>query len=156
PASAAPASSAASAGGAAPTVFPPNTPAPKPLPKMTDVSVAQVNPGEYLAPFYLAMGFGEFAKENLNVTMQRPSQSDSLVLMKQGKVQGGRLSMTAGLFNAINTTDDYRQVGNDFLYTPEAKAGLWIRKEYYDASGAVKPAMIKGMKINMGTGGLAF
>jgi NitT/TauT family transport system substrate-binding protein len=122
---------------------------------MTNVTVSQVTPAEYLAPLYVGIAFGEFQKENLTVDLQRVTLSEALVLMRQGKIQLEAAGLTGGLLNAINQTDGFRQVGYMYSLSPESKEGIWVRNEFFDKDGRLIESKIKGMRFNFATGGLS-
>ena len=133
----------------------PNTPAPQPLPALTSVTLVQVSPAEYLAPYYLAQAFGEFKKENLNVTIAKLGFTDALALMEQGKVQMLSAGASAGMLNQIAANGAFAQVGHTFDLIPNTKTGLYVRKEFLNPDGTLNCADVPKMTFNFSTGGIA-
>jgi NitT/TauT family transport system substrate-binding protein len=130
----------------------PNTPAPKPLATMTDVtaSVPFLNIEGY-APLLLANYFGEFKKENLNVTIQTVTTNNLVVLMQQGKVDFAPAAPSAGIFNAIQGGADIKGIGGGVMFSKDDLQGYYLRKGLIGSDGKFNPCDLKGKKVSTGS-----
>src|SRR5205823_2047115 len=124
-ASGAPASSSAASG-----------PAPKPLPKMTDVTISMAAKVENFGGVLIAKEFGEFEKENLNVTIATAPPSDAFLLLTQGKIQMIAGGLGGALLNLNSQKDSIRQIGFIYELPKDSKEGWWLRSEYMNADGS--------------------
>jgi NitT/TauT family transport system substrate-binding protein len=117
------------------------------------VSIAVTALAEFNSGFLLAQEFGEFAKENLKVTLSRVASADSYLLMTQGKIHLRSGGIDVPMLNLITQKDAVRQVGHVFDLNKDSKEGFWVRNEYFNADGSVNKAKIPGMSINPGAQG---
>ena len=114
----------------------------------------QVSPAEYLAPYYLARAFGEFKKENLEVSITKLGFTDALALMEQGKVQMLSAGASAGMLNQISANGAFQQVGHTFDLIPTTKTGLYVRNAFLNPDGSLNCADVPKMTFNFSTGGI--
>lgn len=132
----------------------PNTPAPQPLAEKTKVTIVPVVAIEPFAPAYLAKYFGEFEKENLDVTIKELPSNDTFVALARGDAQLQVGGLNAGFFNLVQGGTDVKWIANVHHQSAASKEGLWVRKKLLQ-DGKIDPAKLKGMKIAMGTGGIS-
>lgn len=129
-------------------------PAPKPLSKPTDITIVMASKIETFAPALMADHFGEFKKENLNVTIKTVPSNEGTVMVAQNQAQLKMAGMTASFFNSVDGGVDNVWLANIHQNSMESKEGVWMRKEFYDSSGNIIPDKLKGAKIAAGTGGI--
>jgi len=109
---------------------------------------------EGYAPLMLANYFGEFKKENLNVTIQQVQTNNLVVLMQQGKIDFAPAAPSAGIFNAIAGGADIKGVGGaggGDGFSPDDKQGFYLRKGLIGADGKFDPCSLKGKKVSTGS-----
>jgi NitT/TauT family transport system substrate-binding protein len=129
-------------------------PAPKPLDEMTDVTIVMAFNIESFSPALLAKHFGEFEKENLNVTIQNVPSNEGSVMVAQNQAQLKVAGMSAAFYNAVNSGVDVVWLANVHQNSAESKEGVWMRDEFYDDKGEIIPEKLDGAKIAAGTGGI--
>jgi NitT/TauT family transport system substrate-binding protein len=129
----------------------PGTPAPKPLPTMTNVTASvPFRDIEAYAPLMLADYFGEFKKENLNVKIEEVQTNNLVVLMQQGKIDFAPAAPSAGVFNAIAAGADIKGVGGGVEFGADDKQGYYLRKGLIK-NGTFDPCDLKGKKVSTGS-----
>jgi NitT/TauT family transport system substrate-binding protein len=132
----------------------PGSPAPIPLPERTSVTVIPVVAIEPFAPAYLAEYFGEFDKENLDVTVTELPTNDSYVALTRGDTQLQIAGLGAGFFNLVESGTGLRWLANVHHQSPESKEGLWVRNDFF-VDGEIDEAQIPGMSVAFGLAGVA-
>ncbi|HEY1989551.1 MAG TPA: ABC transporter substrate-binding protein [Acidimicrobiales bacterium] len=135
----------------------PNTPAPKPLATMTNVTLTVPAKVESFATPIVAQMNGEFTKENLNVTIEldpggAASEPQELA---QGSAQVTETGLNAGTLNAISQGVGLRYVGYPYTYQTGDKEGFWVDKTYLNKNGTLNKAKLSTFKITLGTAGVA-
>jgi NitT/TauT family transport system substrate-binding protein len=128
--------------------------APQPLATRTSVTITTPVKVEPFAPAFMADYFGEFEKENLDVSVQVLPPSDAYVALNQGSTQLHLDGLTAAFLNNKHQGSDLVWVANIHHLPAESQEGFWVRNDMLDASGKVDPAKIPGMRIALGTGGV--
>jgi NitT/TauT family transport system substrate-binding protein len=129
-------------------------PAPQPLAEETDVTVVMAFNIETFAPALLAEHFGEFEKENLNVTIQNVPSNEGTVMVAQGQAQLKMAGMSAAFYNAVQSGVDVVWLANIHQNASDSKEGVWLRSDFFDANGNVIPEMLDGASIAAGSGGI--
>ncbi|MCW2546585.1 MAG: hypothetical protein JWN96_1045 [Mycobacterium sp.] len=149
-------SSASSGGGAnvAAVTSGPNTPAPKPLATKTKLTIGYTAPIEVFAEPEIALLNGEFAKENLDVTVKQVVSSTVPQLLGQGNVQMALSGIGAGTLNAISTGINLKAVGNPEALQASDPSGLYIQKKFLDSNGMLKKPLPKNFTLTLGDQGL--
>ncbi len=130
----------------------PNTPAPRPLATNESITVLYAAPIEPFASIFLADAFGEFEKENLDVTLQQIPGPDGTTLLSQGRAEVQLIGLSAGVFNQVAAGTPFKFVASTFV-DDAPQAGHYIRKEYLDASGEPDYERLKGTNVAAGIGG---
>jgi len=135
----------------------PNTPAPKPLATMTNVTLTVPAKVESFAAPIVAQMDGEFTKENLNVTIEldpggAASEPQELA---QGTAQVTETGLNAGTLNAISQGVGLRYVGYPYTYQAGDKEGFWVDKTFLNKNGTFNKSMLSTFKITLGTAGVA-
>ena len=133
----------------------PNTPKPKPLPTMTPVVIGYTAPIEVFAEPELALLNGEFAKENLNATVQLVTPSTVPQLLAQGTIQVALNGVSAGTLNAIDQGVDVTAIGNVETLQASDPSGLYIQKQFLNAKGKLKKPLPSNFTLTLGNTGLA-
>lgn len=143
------------AGGSTTTVDPNSKgPAPQPLAQKTKANIVMAFNIESFAPALLADYFGEFEKENLDVTLQNVPSNEGTVMVSQGQAQLKIAGMSAAFYNAVDSGVDVVWLANVHQNSAESKEGVWMRNEFYDDQGNIIPEKLKGAKIAAGSGGI--
>lgn len=136
-----------------PTVGKPNTPKPQPLPTKTKVVIGVTAPIEVFSEPEVALMKGEFAKENLDATVQLVSPTATAQLLAQGTVQVALAGISAGTLNAINQGVDVRMIGDPETLSPDDPSGLWINKQFLNAKGMLKKPLPSNFTLSLGNQG---
>lgn len=138
------------------TVADPNSkgPAPKPLAEKTKVNIVMAFNIESFAPALLADYFGEFEKENLDVTLQNVPSNEGTVMVSQNQAQLKIAGMSAAFYNAVDSGVDVVWLANVHQNSAESQEGVWMRNSFYDDKGNIIPEKLKGAKIAAGSGGI--
>jgi NitT/TauT family transport system substrate-binding protein len=132
----------------------PDTPAPQPLDEETPVTILPVVAAESFAPVYLADHFGEFERENLDVTIQELSSNDTFVALVRGEAQMTVGGLNAAFFNLVEGGTDVRWLANVHQQSEDSGEGLWVRREFLGDDGEVSADDLDGMHIALGTSGI--
>ncbi|MDQ2678115.1 MAG: hypothetical protein M3Y51_05180 [Actinomycetota bacterium] len=145
---------AASGDDAAPASSGPDTPAPQPLEKPEEVTIALAGAKgiEAYAQVLLAEHFGEFEKENLKVDIQVIPLPEIVGLLQSGQVDVTPAGANIPVLNAIHSGADLRIVGAmpTFPPAPVSKAGFWVQPDLVDDSGELDPCDMKGTTVAFG------
>ncbi|MDQ4131284.1 MAG: hypothetical protein M3133_09925, partial [Actinomycetota bacterium] len=122
----------------------PGTPAPRPLAQRATLTLSQSRvPVLPFANALLAHELGEFAKENLEVRFVSESFVDSLVLIRQGRIDGAVLGFGAGVFNAVSAGADLRFVLPVGTPAPVGDAnGFYARHALLGPDGRFDPCVL--------------
>lgn len=146
----------AAGGGSGTTVAPSDdvSPAPQPLAERTDVTIVMTVNIETFAPALLADYFGEFEKENLNVSIVNVPSNEGTVMVANGQAQLKMAGMTAAFYNAVSSGVDVVWLGNIHQNAPDSKEGVWMRSEFFDDDGNVIAEKLVGADIATGSSGL--
>ncbi len=129
-------------------------PAPQPLDEETDVRIVMAFNIEPFAPALLADHFGEFEKENLNVTIENVPSNEATVMVAQGQAELKVAGIGAAFYNAVDSGVDIVWLANVHQNDADSKEGVWLRNEFFDEDGNVIAEKLKGAKIAAGTGGI--
>lgn len=132
----------------------PDTPAPRPLDDETPVTILPVVAAESFAPVYLADHFGEFERENLDVTIQELSSNDTFVALVRGDAQLTVGGLNAAFFNLVDGGTDVRWLANVHQQSEESGEGLWVRRDVLGEDGEMTAEELEGMQIALGTSGI--
>jgi NitT/TauT family transport system substrate-binding protein len=144
---------AASATTSAPATGP-GTPAPKPLATKTSVTLAVTAKIEVFSEPEVALMEGEFAKENLNVTVQVEPANSVPQLLAQGTVQAALNGINAGAYNAIHSGVGLTVVGDPYTYMADDPTGLWVNTKDLNADGTLKTPLPSGFAVSLGQAGI--
>lgn len=136
-----------------PTTGKPNTPKPQPLKTKTKVVIGVTAPIEVFAEPEVALVKGEFAKENLDATVQLISATSTAQLLAQGTVQVALAGISAGTLNAINQGVDIRMIGDPETLSPDDPSGLWINKQFLTSKGMLKKPLPSDFTLSLGNQG---
>ncbi|MFI7321114.1 ABC transporter substrate-binding protein [Streptomyces venezuelae] len=103
-------------------------PAPKPLAKKRDITIATGTlSAEYVAPLQMAVEKGEFKKEGLNVALKVLPTPDALPLLAKGDIDAQWAAPEAAVMNGITSGFDIKWTAGNFSPDPRSKSGLWVR-----------------------------
>jgi NitT/TauT family transport system substrate-binding protein len=127
-----------------------NTPAPKPLPDMTNVTmILQAKTESWIVPV-LAQSLGEFKKENLNVKIEYEAQpSDIILALNHGQADVAYLGTSALLLNSIASGANVRIV-MDPSETPPGISGIYVKSSLVSNPATFNACQFKGMKVGIG------
>ncbi len=107
-------------------------PAPQPLAETVSLEVGSNILLPFMAPVILAIEFGEFEKENLDITeIQVIPASDAMVLLGQGTLDIQYGAPDAQMMNAFSQGIDIRWVGGNFRDPLGTAIGLWARRDVF-------------------------
>ncbi len=129
-------------------------PAPQPLDEETDVNIVMAFNIEPFSPALLADYFGEFEKENLNVTIQNVPSNEATVMVAQNQAQLKVGGIGAAFYNAVHSGVEVVWLANVHQNDGDSKEGVWLRNDFFDEDGNVISEKLKGAKIAAGTGGI--
>jgi NitT/TauT family transport system substrate-binding protein len=132
----------------------PDTPEPRPLDEETSVTILPVVAAESFAPVYLAEHFGEFERENLDVTISELPSNDTFVALVRGDAQLTVGGLNAAFFNLVEGGTDVRWLANVHQQSEESSEGLWVRREVLGDDGELDADELDGMRIALGTSGI--
>lgn len=129
------------------------TPAPKPLSARASLKVGIPSKLELEAPALLAQTYGEFAKENLDVTFVTDTVPNLLTLLGQNKIDLVYAGAQALVFNALRHGVPIRWVCGVASASPDS--GVYMSTKYGTSASDFDPATLKGKNIGVNPGGLA-
>jgi NitT/TauT family transport system substrate-binding protein len=129
-------------------------PAPQPLAERTPATIALVFNIETFAPALLAEHFGEFEKENLDVTLVNVPSNEGTVMVASGQAQLKMSGISAAFYNAVQSGVDVVWLANVHQNSEDSKEGVWMRNEFYDTNGNVIPEKLVGADIATGSSGI--
>lgn len=129
------------------------TPAPKPLAQRTSLKVGIPSKLELEAPALLAQVYGEFGKENLDVTFVTDTVPNLLTLLGQDKIDLVYAGAQALVFNALRHGVPIRWVSGVASSSPDS--GVYMSTKYGSKASDFNPASLKGKNIGVNPGGLA-
>ncbi|WP_326837062.1 ABC transporter substrate-binding protein [Amycolatopsis rhabdoformis] len=129
------------------------TPAPKPLGQKASLKVGIPSKLELEAPALLAQTYGEFAKENLDVTFVTDTVPNLLTLLGQDKIDLVYAGAQALVFNALRHGVPIRWVSGVASASPDS--GVYMSTKYGSKASDFNPASLKGKNIGVNPGGLA-
>ncbi|MGW4487763.1 ABC transporter substrate-binding protein [Amycolatopsis sp. NPDC004368] len=129
------------------------TPAPKPLGQKASLKVGIPSKLELEAPALLAQTYGEFAKENLDVTFVTDTVPNLLTLLGQDKIDLVYAGAQALVFNALRHGVPIRWVSGVASSSPDS--GVYMSTKYGSKAADFNPASLKGKNIGVNPGGLA-
>ncbi|NKQ58071.1 ABC transporter substrate-binding protein [Amycolatopsis sp. K13G38] len=131
----------------------PDTPAAKPLAQHASLKVGIPSKLELEAPALLAQTYGEFAKENLDVTFVTDTVPNLLTLLGQNKIDLVYAGAQALVFNALRHGVPIRWVSGVASSSPDS--GVYMSTKYGTSASDFNPALLKGKNIGVNPGGLA-
>lgn len=131
----------------------PGTPAPKPLAQKASLKVGIPSKLELEAPALLAQTYGEFGKENLEVTFITDTVPNLLTLLGQNKIDLVYAGAQALVFNALRHGVPIRWVAGVASSSPDS--GIYMSTKYGSTASDFNPAVLKGKNIGVNPGGLA-
>ena len=126
--------------------------APKPLPQQETVTLAWSGPSEPFAPVVAAVAQDEFSKENLVVKSVIATGANQLLLLDKGQADIGLGSVTAGYFNGVSSGSKTKIAAPGLFIRPGLE-GFYVADKYFNASGQLDPAKMKGTTIALASGG---
>lgn len=129
------------------------TPAPKPLSTKESLKVGIPSKLELEAPALLAQAYGEFARENLDVSFVTDTVPNLLTLLGQNKLDLVYAGAQALVFNAVNDGVPIRWVSGVASSSPES--GVFLSTKYGSSMDTFDPKVLKGKTIGVNPGGLA-
>jgi NitT/TauT family transport system substrate-binding protein len=127
---------------------------PQPLDEETSITITPAVAIEPFSPVFMAAAFGEFEKENLDVTITPLSPSDGYVAVAQGDAHVQVGGVNAAFLNAVNAGTELRWVANVHQTGPDSLDGLWVRNEFLNDDGDVDADTMRDMQIAIGAGGI--
>ncbi|TNC20229.1 ABC transporter substrate-binding protein [Amycolatopsis alkalitolerans] len=131
----------------------PGTPQPKPLPSRETLQVGIPSKLELEAPALLAKAYGQFEKENLDVTFVTDTVPNLLTLLGQNKVDLVYAGAQALVFNALRHGVPIRWVSGVASSAPDS--GVYMSTKYGHSAADFDPKTLKGKNIGVNPGGLA-
>ncbi len=132
----------------------PNTPAPKPLPTKTSLTIAVSAPIENFAAPEIALVEGEFAKENLDVKVTVVPQTNITQLVTQQAAPIAIGGYSAADLNAINGGIPLVYIGDPFGYTKNNPTGLYVASKLLTSKGLLKKTVNRTLRISLGRAGV--
>jgi NitT/TauT family transport system substrate-binding protein len=128
-------------------------PPPQPLPQQTPVTIGiGATPTVAGATALLANYFGEFARENLKVTLISQPVANEIVLLQSGRIQMAAAGFAAGVFNAIHEGVDLHLVLEGATPAPTDQDGVWVRKGLVPKNGTFDACQLKHGHYNVAIG----
>lgn len=131
----------------------PGTPAPQPLAKKANVTIGISAPIEVFSEPEIALLQGEFAKENLNVSVKLVPATGWPQLLAQGAIQLAVAGISAGGLNAVNSGVDVRFIAAPWQLAPRDPSGLWINKKFLNPDGSLKTPVPSSFSVSIGNQG---
>lgn len=132
----------------------PGTPAPKPLPTKTSVTIGISAPIEVFTEPEIALVNGEFAKENLNASVKLVPATGWPQLLAQGSIQLAVAGISAGGLNAVNSGVDLKFIAAPWHLAPTDPSGLWVAKKFLNPDGSLKKPVPSDFSVSLGNQGL--
>lgn len=130
--------------------------APQPLDEPATLTFSTSGPFEFIFPVHLAIEKGEFAKEGLTVEIVTVPANAQLAGLAGGEADIVGIGASAAAMNAIDQGIELSFFQNTHDAPSEGTTeGIWVRKELLDDDGALDPDKVDGMKVVLGTQGLA-
>lgn len=135
----------------------PGAPAPKPLSQPTNLIVSIPWKLEFAAPVLLADSMGEFAKENLTITVVAMPGYDAIPQLAQGQLDVAVGGFEVAFFNAERIGLPVRAVMGNY-FPPSAgdysvpQTGLWCRRSSFSDPANPDPAETQDMTWSTATG----
>lgn len=132
----------------------PGTPAPKPLSQSTNLTVSIPWRLEFAAPILLANSMGEFAKENLTITIVAMPGYDAIPQLAQGQLDASVGGYEVAFFNAERIGLPVRAVMGNY-FPPSAgdysvpQTGLWCRRDSF--SDPANPNLLETQDMTWST-----
>ncbi|MFI1018426.1 ABC transporter substrate-binding protein [Streptomyces sp. NPDC020965] len=128
------------------------TPAPRPLAKKRKLTIVSGTlSAEYVAPLVVAARKGEFAKENLDVSLKVLPTPDALPLLAKGEIDAQWAAPEAAVMNGVAGGFDIKWVTGNFSPDPASKSGLWVRLKDGESADRV-PMAGRSMGTMIGKG----
>jgi ABC-type nitrate/sulfonate/bicarbonate transport system substrate-binding protein len=128
-------------------------PAPQPLPHLVSVTIgAGAAPLVDFLTGLLANYFGEFAAENLKVSIVFQPATNEIVLLQSGRVKMAAMGLAAGVFNAIQEGADLHMVLQGGIPGSADQEGMWVRNGLLSKSGSFDPCQLKQGHYNVDIG----
>jgi NitT/TauT family transport system substrate-binding protein len=143
--------SAATSASAAPQSSGPGTPAPHPLAQLTKVTAADPVSLEVYDTMFLADYFGEFKKENLDVSITTLPVPAAIAALQSGSLDVYTIGVSVAVLNAEASGSDVRFVAaTGGTPQPTDLQGFWIRSSLVPATGQFDPCKMKGLTVSVG------
>ncbi|MBO9521010.1 MAG: ABC transporter substrate-binding protein [Nocardioidaceae bacterium] len=120
---------------------------PHPLAKTTSLTVAVPASLELFSQPYLAKEYGEFEKENLDVTVVNLLPADAVTQLAAGKIDACICAFNPGVFNAIDAGLPIRAVAGTFSGLQKG-VGIYVKPSL----AADQPQSLKGKKLAISSG----
>jgi NitT/TauT family transport system substrate-binding protein len=147
----APSGPASSASAGVSTATGPGTPAPKPLAQLTKVTAADAVSLEVYDTMLLADYFGEFRKENLDVSISTIPVPAAVAALQSGSLDVYTIGVSAAVLNAQASGSDIRFVAATGGVPQDSDLqGFWIRSDLVPAGGTFDPCKMKGLTVSVG------
>jgi ABC-type nitrate/sulfonate/bicarbonate transport system substrate-binding protein len=124
-----------------------------PLATKTDVTIGVSAPIEVEALPEIALLNGEFAKQNLNVTVKSVPSASVPQLLAQGTIQIACSGLSGAMLNAIHSGVDLRIVGNAVALSPNDPSGLWVNTKFLNSDGSLKKPFPSDFTLSLGNQG---
>ncbi|MER6910174.1 ABC transporter substrate-binding protein [Streptomyces sp. NPDC000594] len=106
----------------------PGAPAPRPLDRRRELTVVSGTLGaEYAAPLVTAVRRGEFARENLKVTLKVLPTPDALPLLAKGEIDALWAAPEAAVVHGVSAGFPLRWVAGNYSPARGSRSGLWVR-----------------------------
>lgn len=135
----------------------PGTPAPQPLSQPTTVTVSIPWKLEFAAPVLLADSMGEFAKENITISVVAMPGYDAIPQLAQGQLDASLGGFEVAFFNAERIGLPIRAVMGNYFPADAGdysvpQTGLWCRRDSF--SNPADPDLLEtqDMKWSTATG----
>lgn len=120
---------------------------PQPLEEKASITIAVPAPLELFSQPYLAEKFGEFEKENLDVTVVNLLPADAVTQLAAGKIDACICAFNPGVFNAIEGGLPIRAVAGTFSQLQDG-VGVYVKPSLADG----QPQSLKGKKLAISSG----
>ena len=137
-------------------------PAPKPLPKKADgtnekVVLSSASKLEFNSPIGLAIAYGEFAKENLDIDFQSLSLATAVPQLANGSIDVGVGGIEISLFAAASKDLAVKSVLGNY-FPPKAgnysvaQTGMWCRRDIFTTPATPNLKELETKKWGTGVG----
>lgn len=127
-----------------------NTPAPKPLPSMTKITIIEQTKNEAWISPALAQRMGEFKKENLDVSIKYDAiPSDIVLALNHGQADVAFVGTNALLFNALAGNPSIKMVMDGGEPVP-GSSGIFVKTSKLPGNATFNGCSLKGMKVGVG------